>query len=226
MNKIQIFLDLFEWWMPEVDLGSCVYETVTGSNPVAQAKQYAKNLVLSAFSKMRSAINTPPQPASPSYFEPELYPPQFESHQQAVPPTFDTTSASYYVRRQDILRQNVPTIQSSPSYSRVRKARQHWEKDQYFEHWHKPVYVVHQPEPIYEFQGPPEDNVPLQPAAPQFPLLKEDWIDYYENLILSKFGLAERLKEADYINCAQSYSFNIALRITQQMLSSLLSRIL
>lgn len=208
-------MDLFGWYGPELDLGACLYESATGVNPYKQARELAKGLVKQLFNNMRNAQ----APHVPTYGT--SYPAAVEYN--AVP-NFDSSSQSYYVRRNDVpIRRQTPIIQSTSGYSKVnvqqaRQARQHWEKDKYYEHRHKPVYIVHPPGTYYI-----EENVPppQQPQQLPNPLLKEEWIDYYENLILSKFGFVERLQSNTYVNCAQSYTFVIVYRILGSLLSKL-----
>lgn len=198
-----------------------MYESATGINPYKQARELAKSLVSQFFNKMRAAQPPPvPPPYSPSYHVAPEY---------IHVPNFDQTSQSYYVRRADtlpttIVRKKSPIIiQSAAGYSKVnvqqsRSARQHWETDKYYEHWHKPLYVVHPPDQPYYVPVEP----PLAQELPPNPLLKEEWIDYYENLILSKFGFVEKLQSSNtYINCAQSYTFVLVYRILGSLVSKL-----
>lgn len=140
---------------------------------------------------------------------------------------FDPVSKTFYVRRSDN-KKKTPFILSSQGYSKVqvnqaRKARQHWEKDQYFEHWHKPQYIVHPPEPVYPVsESPVQTGYPFEVSPPRpHPLIKEEWVDYFENIILSKFGFVEQLKANNYVNCAQSYTFVVSLRWLTNLLAKL-----
>jgi len=246
ISKIQLAFELMSWYNPELDLGACIYETYTGHNPLKAAREFAKNIVKSAFAKMVSPAEHAPPPTLNSY------PVQYPVYLPSAPsqPTFDSGSATYYVRRHDIIEKApvtrltpvnsstekvlsvrrvpstrlFPTIQSSQSYSRVhrnrkRETRQFYEKDEHFQWQHKPVTVVHPPGSYYlDYNPAPAYSPPPNPLAP---LLRQEWVDYFENLLLSKFGLVERLKESNYVNCAQSYTFVVTLR----MLANLLSRL-
>lgn len=241
LNKVYILMDLIAWWSPEIELSACLYESATGKNPYLQARDLAKSFVMQLFSKMRAQPTAPP---SPSYGPPAygpVYVPSYPGvpvapaapvlNQYPVTGNFDPASQSYYVRRYDVpIRKKTPIIQAATGYSKVqvqqsRSARQHWEQDKYYKHVYKPVTIVHPPEPYYNevYVPTPAPVLPYEERFPQIsmpnPLLKEEWISYYENLILSKFGLMEQLQSSTYVNCAQSYTFNIVYRILGSLVS-------
>lgn len=74
---------------------------------------------------------------------------------------------------------------------------------------------------INEYTGPldvSQFTTPPPRFGPTFISTHEKWVDYFEHLILAKFGLVDQIKQPDtYLACAQSYTFVILLRLVDSI---------
>lgn len=109
-------------------------------------------------------------------------------------------------------------IQYTPH--QMQQQQQHHNQQLTYQDFHLP-----EDQPVDDYKGTldTQSYVDTNPISVDLQATYTNWVDDFENLILSKFGLAERAKNRSggYVECAQTYTWTLVLRIVDTVISKM-----